>query len=110
MLTLAVAAPLGVVAAVVTATTGAGGSELLPIGGYLTPAVVLLMVLHGDLASGRENKRLLKDLDAKDVIIKVEREKTEKLMNGLLDQVVPVLTTASDVIERSLQHRERDGS
>lgn len=109
MLLPASAATFGVFAAVATAAAqGLDVSSLLPIGGYLTPAVVLVMIIRGDLGSGREIRRLQKENDAKDAIIAKQADDYHQLSDSIIEKMVPVITDGSAVIREAQRRRGRD--
>lgn len=114
LLSAAVAAKVGIAAAIVTAATdGSTPGAWIPIGGYLTPAVVLVMIIHGDLATGRENKRLQRENDLKDALIATKDKQLLDLSASVIEKTTTAINGNTAILEKyqpNPQQRGRSGS
>lgn len=92
MLTSVAAVSAPAVVSVAGAVVDGGFDPYSLIGTFITPVIVVALLLMGKLHTEGEHKRLLEDLDA-------EKARTAALQSALTDRVIPALTRSTLVLE-----------
>lgn len=90
---------------IIAAAAAAGGDlnlQSLLIGGVITPVGVVILLLHGDLVTGKVYR-------AREAELAQCRSDLADANRALLDRVIPAVTTSTQALEAVLRQRPEGG-
>jgi hypothetical protein len=108
---LSAGAAIGIVALTsVISTAGDAGTGFDPlslVGSVLMPATVIILIMTGKLRTDNEVRSKDSQIHNLSQQLTLERERTQALQTGLMEQAVPALTRQTLILERVTPLLER---